>query len=916
MNETSSLYSIKNCLRQERIQRNWRQQDVADYVGTTVATVKRWERGSQQPSAYYREKLCALFGKSAEALGLILEDPHWQSEMRIGALIQIEDSAISQAPTSSNLWSVPYSRNPFFTGREELLLSLHEKLTCQHTLALTQPWALSGLGGIGKTQIALEYAYQYRHEYRFVFWVNASTQETLFSDFVAIAHILQLPEKDEHECNHVIQAVKQWLGSHHEWLLILDNADDLTIVYDIVPKELSGHILLTTRAQALGPLGQRLEVETMGMAEATLFLLRRAKFLSSNEILDHVTASSLQVAETLAIEMDFFPLALDQAGAYIEEVGCSFANYLALYRTNRRKLLGRRGQMTISHPESVITTWSLSFQKVKQTNPAAADLLRLCAFLEPDSIPEELISQGNAFFGSVLQPVAGDAFRFNEAIEELRKFSLIQRDPDLGLLRIHRLVQLVLKDAMDSNEQCQWMERVVRATNAVFPEVVEMTTWSRCQRLLSQAQMCSVYIQNNAFAFAEAASLLFRTASYLHDYALYEQAESLFQRVLHIWKQMGQPEHAEVARTLVRLADLYLAQSKLEQAERLFAQIITMQERSLMAGYPHPAETLNSLAFVYREQGKYEQAESLCLRALTLQEQSLEPDHPHLAETLNNLGVLYWRLGKYEQAEPLFIRTLKIREKVLGSDHPHIAYALGNLALLYREQNKYEQAEPLFVRALCIYERHLGPDHPHTATGLNNLALLYRDQGKYELAEPLYRRALKIREQRREIYHTDTALLLGNLADLYRVQGHYEQAEPLYQRALSIYEQQVGSDHPLMAKGLHNLAMLYCDQGKYELAEPLYRRALMIREQQLGSDHLHTAETSHALATVRDACGDHQEAATLYRRALVVREQILGPQHPKACDSRERLSMALQAIGKTAGTIHREALQQKPRKPK
>src|SRR5581483_7661363 len=376
--DASALTSWKDRLRQERIRRNWRQQDLADQLGTTVVTIQRWERGSHQPSAYFRIKLCALFGKSAEELGLVPEGPlATPPETVMGS--PVKTFSLPSLPASSDLWSVPYSRNPFFTGREELLHTLHEQLHQQHTLALTQSWAISGLGGIGKTQIALEYAYRYRQNYRTVLWTSAATRETLLSGLVTIADLLQLPQIEERDHNRVIGAVKQWLTSHQQWLLILDNADDLTVLHDVVPMELEGHLLLTTRAQALGALAQRLEVETIAMAEATLFLLHRAKLLAPEMFLDQASDEQLATAEALAIEMDFLPLALDQAGAYIEEMGCSLPAYLKLYRTHRKALLQRRGLLPTSHPEPVATTWSLSFEKIEQTNPAAAELLRLCA---------------------------------------------------------------------------------------------------------------------------------------------------------------------------------------------------------------------------------------------------------------------------------------------------------------------------------------------------------------------------------------------------------------------------------------------------------------------------------------------------------------------------------------------------------
>ena len=178
-------------------------------------------------------------------------------------------------------WNVPYRRNPYFTGREDLLTRLHELLHSGKATALTQPQAISGLGGIGKTQTAVEYAYRYRGDYQAVLWASAASRETLISDFVALAALLQLPERDVADQGVVVAAVKRWLASNKDWLLILDNADDLELAAEFMPLESSGHILLTTRAQSTGTIANSLEVEKMEQPEGALLLLRRAKHLSA-----------------------------------------------------------------------------------------------------------------------------------------------------------------------------------------------------------------------------------------------------------------------------------------------------------------------------------------------------------------------------------------------------------------------------------------------------------------------------------------------------------------------------------------------------------------------------------------------------------------------------------------------------------
>ncbi len=264
-------------LSREREQRSWSQQELADQPGTTPVNVSRWERGLTTPSPYFRRKLCDLFGKTFQELGLVEDRADSRSEQaRAEAL---PGQAVTTAPSTgiAPLWHVPHRRNPFFTGREAVLARLHETLTTERTAALTQPQAISGLGGIGKTQTALEYAYRYRSEYQAVCWVRADTRETLVSDLMAIADLLHLAGANEQDQSRVVEAVRCWLSEHDRWLLILDNADDLELVSEFLPTSGTGHILLTTRAQATGLLAHSIDLEQMEPEEGALFLLQRAK---------------------------------------------------------------------------------------------------------------------------------------------------------------------------------------------------------------------------------------------------------------------------------------------------------------------------------------------------------------------------------------------------------------------------------------------------------------------------------------------------------------------------------------------------------------------------------------------------------------------------------------------------------------
>jgi tetratricopeptide (TPR) repeat protein len=442
-------------------------------------------------------------------------------------------------------------------------------------------------------------------------------------------------------------------------LLIFDNADDLAMVRGFLPPGGKGHILLTTRAHATGRIVQRIEVEKMKQAEGALFLLRRATILDPQKPLATVTKTNRDTAKAIVQAMDGLPLALDQAGAYIEETNCGLQGYWQLYLTQGANLLKERGGLVTDHPDPVATTWSLSFKNVEQANPAAAELLCFCAFLAPDAIPEKLFPESAAELGPTLEPVAADTSRFNAALRELLKYSLLHRDSKSTTLSIHRLVQEVLKDQMEEEVQRKWAERAVRAINLAFP-AVEFETWPRCREYLPHALVCAELIEQCHFAFSEAAELLYRVGCYLDVQAQYAQAEALLQRVLRISDQAVGPE-----------------------------QLVT-------------ANTLHELARLYQDQGKFAETEGLYQRALHIREQVLGPEHPDIAKTLRSWSNVYHLQGKYTEAETLLQRALRIREQALGAEHPGIAHTVQGLAWLYQDQGKYAESKTLHERALRI----------------------------------------------------------------------------------------------------------------------------------------------------------------------------------------------------------------------
>jgi tetratricopeptide (TPR) repeat protein len=752
-----------------------------------------------------------------------------------------------------SFWNVPYWRHLFFTGREEVLADLEKTFTSPQ--AALQVQALSGLAGVGKTQLAVEYAYRAASNYQAILWVRADAPDILQSSFVELAEVLDLPEKSEASQPAMVKAVKTWLQENTRWLLIVDNLEDIDLLRDLVPAPHAGHILVTTRSHRTGQIAHRIDLEPMPIDEGALLLLRRAKHLLPSARLHEATESEQAMAKDIAQAVHGLPLALDQAGAYIEETGRGLSDYARLYEQHALPLLKRRGASGHDHPASVTTTFSLSLEKLKTLNPTAIELLEFCAFLHPDAIPEEMITDGAAALPALLSSAATDPLEFDRAIEDLLKFSLIQRKSDQNILIVHRLVQAVVRDGMSEERQRAYVEQVARVMNTVFPWP-HFPTWAQCQRYLLQAQTVAKLIEQRNVRFAEAAQLLLRMGEYLIQRGMYHEAEGV------------------------------LLQAK------------ALEETLVDVDHPILIRILNTLPWVYHFQGRYREAEPLLQSSLERGESLLGTEHYEVATTLYLLGRNYHKQGRYREAEPLLERALALRQKVLEQAHPSIGTSMDALATLYKRQGKYEQAEALYKEALAIQQATLDQRDPSIARRLNNLAVFYSNRGKYEQAEPLAEQAVKMHEQALGETHPGVIASLDTLAVIYQEQGKYREAEPLYERIFSVVPKLLGPEHPEFVTLGNHLARLYFLQGKYSEGEETVRQALTLGEKVLGVNHHHVARSINTLADICKAQKKYSEGEELYARALTIRENVLAPNDTDTAITLESYADLLQTIGR------------------
>lgn len=735
-------------------------------------------------------------------------------------------------------WLVPDSmRTLYFTGRDDALASLREQLTERHRAAL------SGLGGAGKTQTALEYARRYRAAYpNGIFWVNAETIGGLASGFVEIARAMRLPLAGSSDHDRVVESVLAWLTGNDRWLLILDNVDDRQLVQQFVPVRGRGDLLITSRGPIFPELGipRALELRDLDGDEAVRFLLAR----TGREDAD---LTSRAAAAELATELGNLPLALEQAAAYITETNASFVAYLEAFRKRRVALLEKAGDF-VSH-DTVAATWAANFEAVESSSLAATDVLRIGALLAPDAIPFELFLDAARALGSPIRDALADAddLAMAEVLRPLTRYSLVRVDAALRAFSMHRLVQEIAAAAIPQAERRVYFDRAIGALDAAFPEV-DFATWARCERLVSHVTAILGRIDANDVV-PEAASRLFnRAGRYLWERGRYREAQAVLERALATATSALGNDHPEVAQSLSNLGNVHF----------------------------------------YR--GRYADAQALYERALTIREGAFGPEHPLVATSLNGLASLYKEQGQDDAARPLYERALAIRERVLGAEHELVGASLNNLALIHYDQGRFAEAQNLQERALAIRERTLESDHPDVAASLYNFALVHEAQDRYAEAEAFHQRALAIRERAFGSDHPSVATSLDGLATTYGKQGRTNEAQALHTRALAMRERVLGPNHPDVGESLRGLAALHVLEGLYGEAEPLYERALAIRERAFGPDNQFVAESLVELAVLRKAQGRSDEALALYQRALTSKAKSLAPEHPKLLSLRAAIA--------------------------
>ncbi|KAH7390643.1 hypothetical protein BKA66DRAFT_568583 [Pyrenochaeta sp. MPI-SDFR-AT-0127] len=814
-------------------------------------------------------------------LNIFMSTSYGEGKEKAWSRLEIE---IEAEAASSALSIIPFPQNDQFVGRESQLAELEAKLFGgkHSTIVITGP------GGTGKTQLALELAYRTRqkNESCSVFWIDASDIDSLYQSYTRIAQKLNISGWNDEKAD-----IKQLLKLHlsregaRQWLLIYDNAGDIdqgssglstaraTNLIDYLPQSEVGSIIFTTAYSNTAKKLVSPDIIELGQMTPDA-----AQTMFGNYLSILIPRNEQDETKLLLQELSYLPLAIVQAAAYINTRNITLQTYRALLLEQKDDAseLPEDKLQGYGTRDPVATTLLLSIDQIRRNNSLAANYLFLAACIDRKDIPFELLE-------------ASSPFERDNAIKVLTSYALITRRPAESALDIHQLVHSALRRTLEKQEKLEpWARHAITQLCRVFPDD-DHSSRSKWRRLLPHAKYAllnSVTEQESA----DRARLVWKCAMALVSDGWYNESEELFMQLIETRKRMLGDEHPSTLTSMANLASTYRNQGRWNEAEELQVKDLEICLKVLGDEHPDTLTSMGNLASTYINQGRWKEAEKLEMQVIETRKRVLGGEHPSTLTSMANLALMYWNQGRWKEAEELQAKDLEVCSRVLGDEHPDTLTSMSNLASTYRDQGRWKKAEELEVQVVESRKRVLGDEHPDTLTSMIKMATIYWNQGRLKEAEKLEMQVIETRKRVLGDEHPDMLTSMANLALTYWNQGRWKEAEELQAKDLEVCLRVLGGEHPDTLTSMGNLASTYRDQGRWKKAEELEVQVMESRKRVLGDEHPDTLAIMSNLAFTQKMQSRNEEALILMEKCFEVRKRVIGSHHPDTESSLETLN--------------------------
>jgi tetratricopeptide (TPR) repeat protein len=782
------------------------------------------------------------------------------------------------------VWGQVPQRNPNFTGRDELLDRLGAGLSKQVTAVL--PHALHGLGGVGKTQVAIEYAYRNRGAYDVVWWIPADQPALVRSSLAALAPHLGLPQSPATGIQEAATAVLDALRRgepYSRWLLIFDNANEPEDINDLIPRG-PGHALVTSRSHRWRGKVDTLPVDVFSRAESMRFLARRVQ---------HSIGTA--AADALARELGDLPLALEQAGALQAETGMGTEEYLGLLSTHTSELLAE--SRPSDYPLSMTAAWRISVSRLTEIQPAALELLRCCAFFGPEPIPRDVFRKGIRAGGSQLSGILADPILLARVIRDLGRFALATVNTSNRTIQVHRLIQALLRDDLDAEQRARFRHEVHLLLAGTAPtDPNDEAKWPVYAELVAHV-LPSGMPECQAPASRRLGLAMIR---YLYLRGDFASSRAFADEFLGKWVTASGEDDPDVLTAQWYLGDLLRDMGEYRTAYAVTESALARASRELESGHETTMALATGFGADLRALGDFPAAFARDTEALQVCEEMLGPDHPRTILARNCLALDYQLIGEYPMAKNLHQRTYDELSRATSMvSKVDVLTSWASLSRAVRLSGEYTDARILAEDAYEFGKRELGPDHLTTLRTGKELAIALRLEGEVAASVGLARDLLTRSERLAGPGDPNTVATAIALANGLRVAGQLDEAMAITQDVTERLPMIYQSDHPYIYACTGNLALLHRLRGDAAGALTLDKTALAGLESRLGRDHDYTLMVATNLASDLAASGDAHAARELGEDTYERLRRTLGEKDPSMLGCASNLALDLRADGAT-----------------